>query len=250
MKKKLALSFMILFVVLFSGCGDKKETRIYFESYNKLENSMGSTRGDDYTFEVDNKRYEVMNGYTAEHLQIIDKDENNGYKLIMADSDSKEIFSVTTEKEYEVKAVRECTDTDGKVYILYSKWDTMNGKLSLKDLKSTQILEMDMNRFNVKKQHDFGVLAVVLTVNNGYVYTMEDGRVYRKLINETGNRECMADLGFRGVPDGEEIAKLIFRTEPDGIKVIAAVPVKVIHFINKKVVLSDIKYTDKPMESK
>jgi hypothetical protein len=250
MKKRLALSFMILLAVLFSGCADKKATRIYFESYNKLENSKGSTQGDEYIFEVDNKRYQVMNGYMAYQFQIIDMDEDNGYKLIMADSDRKEIFSLLTEKEYEVGAVRACTDTDGKVYILYSKWDTMIGNLFLEDLKSTQILEMDMDRFKVKNQYDFGAQVVVLIVNNGYVYTMEDGRIYRKLINETGNKECMADLGFRGVPDVEEIGSLTFIIEPDGIKVTAFVPDEENEYRRKKVELSDIKYTDKPTESK
>ncbi|TCL60988.1 hypothetical protein EDD76_10185 [Kineothrix alysoides] len=194
MKKKLALSLMILFEVLFSGCADKNATSIHFKSYNKLENSKGSTRGGDYTFEVENKRYEVMDGYTAEYLQIAGEDEDNGYKLIMVDSVRKEIFSLLTEKEYKVEAVRECTDTDGKVYILYSKWDTDIGNLFLEDLKSTHILEMDMNRFKVKNQYDFGAQILVLTVNKGYVYTMEDGRVYRKLINEMSHKECMADF--------------------------------------------------------
>jgi hypothetical protein len=250
MKKKLALNLIILFALLLSGCADKNATNIYFESYNKLENSKGSTRGDDYIFEVENKRYQVMNGYTADQLQIIDGDEDTRYKLIMVDSNRKIIFSLITEKEYEVEAVRECTDTDGKVYILYSKWDTMIGNLFLEDLKSTHILEMDMDRFKVKKQYDFGAHVIVLTVHKGYVYTMEDGRIYRKLINETGNKECMADLGFRGVPDVEEIGSLTFIIEPDGIKVTAFVPDEENEYRRKKVELSDIKYTDKPMESK
>jgi hypothetical protein len=250
MKKRLVLSLMILFAVLFSACGDKEDTLIYFESYNQLENPEGLNLGGDYTFEVDNKRYEVMDGYTARQLQIIDKDEDNGYKLIMVDSERKIIFSLITEKEYEVEAVRECTDTDGKVYILYSKWDTMIGNLFLEDLKRTHILEMDMDRFKVKKQYDFGSQVLVLTVNNGYVYTMEDGRIYRKLINETGNKECMADLGFRGVPDVEEIGTLIFSTELDGIKVTAFVKDEEKKYIRKEVELSNIKYMDKPMESK
>ncbi|TCL60984.1 hypothetical protein EDD76_10181 [Kineothrix alysoides] len=250
MKKKLALNLMVLFVVLFSGCADKNETLIYFISYNQLENPAGPNLGGDYTFEVENKRYEVMDGYTAEHLQITDDDEDNRYKLIMADSDRKEIFSLITEKEYKVEAVRECTDTDGKVYILYSKWDTDIGNLFLEDLKSTHILEMDMDCFKVKKQYDFGAQVLVLTINNGYVYTMEDGRIYRKLINETGNKECMADLGFIGVPNIEEFYKLIFRTEPDGIKVIAVVPDEESEYGINKVELSNIKYTDKSMESK
>ncbi|TCL60983.1 hypothetical protein EDD76_10180 [Kineothrix alysoides] len=250
MKKILVLSFMILFAVLFSGCGDKEATLIYFKSYNQLENSKGSAQGDDYIFEVENKRYQVMNGYTAHQLQIIGKDVDNGYKLIMADSDKKVIFSLITEKEYEVTAVRECTDTDGKVYILYSKWDTMIGNLFLEDLKSTQILEMDMDNFKVKKQYDFGAQVLVLTVNEGYVYTMEDGRIYRKLINETGNKDCMADLGFRGVPDVEEIGTLIFSTELDGIRVTAIIKDEESEYGRSKVELSNMKYTDKSMESK
>ncbi|TCL60985.1 hypothetical protein EDD76_10182 [Kineothrix alysoides] len=250
MKKILALSLMILFVVLFSGCGDKRATLIYFESYNKLENSKGSTLGGDYTFEVDNQRYQVMNGYTADQLQVLDGDEDIRYKLIMLDSDRKIIFSLITEKEYEVKAVREFTDTDGKVYILYSKWDTMIGNLFLEDLKSTHILEMDMDSFKVKKKYDFGAQVIVLTVNEGYVYTMEDGRVYRKLINETGNKECMADLGFRGIPDVAKFVSMTFITEVDGIKVIADVRDEENKHDFKNVELSDIKYTDKPMESK
>jgi hypothetical protein len=250
MKKRLALSFMILLAVLFSGCADKNATSIHFESYNQLENPEGPNLGGDYTFEVENKRYEVMNGYTAEQLQVIDRDEDTRYKLIMLDSERKIIFSFITEKEYEVKAVRECTDTDDKVYILYSKWDTDIGNLFLEDLKSTQILEMDMDRFKVKNQYDFGAQVVVLIVNNGYVYTMEDGRIYRKLINETGNKECMADLGFRGVPDVEEIGSLTFIIEPDGIKITAFVPDEENEYRRKKVEWSDIKYTDKPMESK
>ncbi|TCL60987.1 hypothetical protein EDD76_10184 [Kineothrix alysoides] len=250
MKKNLALSLMILFALLFSSCADKNETLIYFESYNQLENPAGPTWGGDFTFEVENKRYEVMDGYTAEHLQIMDKDEDTRYKLIMVDSDRKVIFSRITEREYEVKAVREYTDTDGKVYILYSKWDTMIGNLFLEDLKSTQILEMDMDRFKVKKQYDFGAQILVLTVNKGYVYTMEDGRIYRKLINETGNKECMADLGFRGVPNIEKIGTLVFEIEPDGIKVIADAHDEETKYGFKNIELSDIKYTDKPMESK
>ncbi|WP_132038477.1 hypothetical protein [Kineothrix alysoides] len=249
MKKNLALSLMILFVALFSGCADKNETLIYLESYNELEHPTGPSLGGDFTFEVENKRYEVMNGYTAEQLQVIDRDEDTRYKLVMLDSERKIIFSLITEKEYEVKAVREFTDTDGKVYILYSKWDTMIGNLFLENLKSTHILEMDMDRFKVKKQYDLGAQVIVLTVNNGYVYTMEDGRLYRKLINETGNKECVADLGFRGVPNIEEIDSLIFEVEPDGIKVTAVVPDEETKYSFKNIELSDIKYADKPMES-
>jgi hypothetical protein len=250
MKKNLALSLMILFVALFSGCGDKEATLIYFESYNQLENPAGPNLGGDYTFEVENKRYEVMDGYTADQLQVLDGDEDIRYKLIMLDSDRKIIFSLLTEKEYEVEAVRACTDTDGKVYILYSKWDTMIGNLFPEDLKSTHILEMDMDRFKVKKQYDFGVQVLVLTINNGYVYTMEDGRIYRKLINETGNKDCMADLGFRGIPDVEEIITLVFEIEQDGIKVIADAHDEETKYGFKNIELSDIKYTDKPMESR
>ncbi|TCL60990.1 hypothetical protein EDD76_10187 [Kineothrix alysoides] len=238
-----------IFIMLFlAGCGMRTGTLIYFESYNELEHPAGPSLGGDYTFEVDNKRYEVMNGYTAEQLQIIDRNEDTRYKLIMLDSDRKEIFSLITEKEYEVKAVRECTDTDGKVYILYSKWDTDIGNLYVDELKSSHILEMDMDRFKVKKQYDFGVQVIVLTVNNGYVYTMEDGRVYRKLIDETGNKECMVDLGFRGVPKEEELGSLTFNIKNDGIEVRAHIPDDTSISKYTEEILADIKYPDKPIE--
>lgn len=262
--KKLIVSIILLCTMGLSGCGDKQLTLIYFTDYNQLENPEGKYRsGDEFTFQVNGKRYEVMDGYAAEYLRIIKENEDNVYKLIMADSSRRVVFSMVTKKEgrtvekdgkniegpYEIEAVRECTDIDDKIYILYSKYDTMIGNLFIEDLKSTHILEMDMDNYIVKQQYDFGKSVVVLTIHDGYVYTMEAGKVYRELLGQTGNKECMADLGFRGMPDIKEIDGLTFSTEVDGIKVIATVPDDQNEYIYKNIVLADIKYTDSPIES-
>ncbi len=264
MKKKLIICSMILLTLLLSGCGDNDLTFIYFESYNQLENPVGEYQsGGEYTFEANNKRYEVMDGYTASELQIIGKDEDNIYKLIMTDSERNIIFSMITEKEcetlyrvgetientYKLEAVRGCTDTDGKMYILYSKYDTIKASMHIKKLKSTHILEMDMENYKVAKKYSFGESIVVLTVHDGYVYTIEDGRIYRELLGQTENKECMADLGFRGTLKVKKIKYLTFSIKMDGIEVVASVPDDESEYGYRDIVLSDMKYTDQPIES-
>ena len=250
MKRRILISFIFLFTLLLSGCADKNLTVVHFESYNQLENPKGVYRsGDEFTFEINQQRYEVMDGYAAEYLRLIKEDEDNRYKLVMVNSKRNVVFSMITEKNCVSEAVRECTDTDGKVYILYSKWDSAIGNLFLEDLKSTHILKMDMINYTVTKQYDFGESVVVLTVHDGYVYTMEDGRVYRELLGETGNKECMADLGFRGMPNVEQFAGLTFRTEADGIKIIAGVKDEEKGYGYKSYQLAYVKHTDSPIES-
>ena len=259
------INFILLFIILLSGCGGKNLTPIYFESYNQLENPIGEYQsGGEYTFEVNHKRYDVMDGYAAEEIRIIGEDEDNIYKLIMTDSERNIIFSMITEKEcetfyrdgktientYKIEAVRGCTDTDGKVYIQYSKYDTIIGSMHIEKLKSTHILEMDMENYKVKQKYNFGESIVVLTVHDGYVYTMEDGRIYRELLGETGNQECMADLGFQGTPNIKIFKALRFKIELDGIKVIATIPDDEIKYRHEQVVLSDMKYTEQPIENK
>ena len=264
MKKGILISFVFLFTLLLYGCADKNLTLLYFESYNELEDfAYEYHSGDDYNFEVNQQRYKVMHGYLAERTTIIGEDENNKDKLILTDSNNKILSTIMTEieyttfkhlgetikREYDTESIRECTDTDGKVYILYSKYDTAIGNLFLEDLKSTHILKMDMINYTVTKQYDFGESVVVLTVHDGYVYTMEDGRVYRELLGETGNKECMADLGFRGMPNVEQFAGLTFRTEADGIKIIAEVKDEEKGYGYKSYELVHVKYTDSPIES-
>ena len=250
MKRRILISFIFLFTLLLSGCADKNLTVVHFESYNQLENPKGVYRsGDEFTFEINQQRYEVMDGYAAEYLRLIKEDEDNRYKLVMVNSKRNVVFSMITEKNCVSEAVRECTDTDGKVYILYSKWDSAIGNLFLEDLKSTHILKMDMINYTVTKQYDFGESIVVITIHDGYVYTMEDGRVYRELLGQTGSKECMADLGFRGMPNIEEFASLTFSTEVDCLKVIATIIEDSEEYSYKDVTLADVKYTDSPIES-
>ena len=250
MKRRILISFIFLFTLLLSGCADKNLTVVHFESYNQLENPKGVYRsGDEFTFEINQQRYEVMDGYAAEYLRLIKEDEDNRYKLVMVNSKRNVVFSMITEKNCVSEAVRECTDTDGKVYILYSKWDSAIGNLFLEDLKSTHILKMDMINYTVTKQYDFGKSIVVITIHDGYVYTMEDGRVYRELLGQTGSKECMADLGFRGMPNFKEIKYLTFSTLEDGIEIIASLPDDESNYGYRDVVSADIKYTDSPIES-
>ena len=262
--KKWIVSFILIFTVFMCGCGEKQLTLINFESYNQLENPEGEYHsGDEYIFEVNQQRYKIMHGYLAERLNIIGEDEDNQDKLILTYSNRKALSTIMTEKEYEAytkegkplkkeydtESIRECTDTDGKVYILYSKYDTAIGNLFLEDLKSTHILKMDMINYTVTKQYDFGESIAVITIHDGYVYTMEDGRVYRELLGETGNKECMADLGFRGMPNVEQFAGLTFRTEADGIKIIAGVKDEEKGYGYKSYQLAYVKHTDSPIES-
>ena len=262
--KKLIISLILLSTVLISGCGDKNLTLINFTSYNQLENPIGEYQsGDEYIFEVNQQRYKVMHGYLAEHLQIIGEDNDNKYKLILVDSNRKKLCTINTEKEYEtlmrdgktnekeydIESIRECTDTDGNVYILYSEYDTLIGNMFIEDLKSTHILEMDMDKYKVKQEYVFGESIVVLTVHDGYVYTMEDGRIYRELLGETGKQEYMADLGFRGTPNVSKIDIITFRTKTDGIKVTASIPDDKNKYSFKSVELLYMKYIDQPIES-
>ena len=264
MKRRILISFIFLFTLLLSGCADKNLTVVHFESYNELEDFENEYHSvDDYNFEVDQQRYKIMRGYLAERLNIIGEDEDNQYKLILTYPNRKVLSTIMTQseyttfqkdgktikREYSIEAIRECTDTDKTVYILYSKWDTTIGNLFLEDLKSTHILKMDMINYTVTQEYDFGESIVVITIHDGYVYTMEDGRVYRELLGQTGSKECMADLGFRGMPNIEEFASLTFSTEVDCLKVIATIIEDSEEYSYKDVTLADVKYTDSPIES-
>ena len=262
--KKRIISLIFLFMILLYGCGDKNFTHIVFESYNELEDFEYEYHSrDKYNFEVNQQRYKIMHGSLAEQITIIRKDENNKDKLILMGTNNKILSTIMTEieyttfkhlgktikREYGTESIRECTDIDGKIYILYSKYDTDIGNLFLEELKSTHILEMDMDNYTVTKQYDFGESVAVITIHDGFVYTMEDGRVYRELLGQTGSKECMADLGFRGMPDVEQFAGLTFRTEADGIKIIAEVKDEEKGYGYKSYELVHVKYTDSPIES-
>lgn len=246
--KKIELFVIIILVATFvSGCGGKRLTVVYFEPYNDLEEQHS---GADFKFKANEQTYMVMTGNEAASNKIIESDENSSYKVIMTDSGNNIVFSLSTEKDYDVDSPRECTDTDGKVYIFYSKWKSMLGRGAsyIEDLKSTHILEMDMDNMEVKKQYDYGESIVVISVHDGYVYTMEGGLVYRALLERPEDKECMADLGFRGMPDFDIIRWLGFCTKINGIQVIATTPDKEAEYGYRDIVLADIKYTDEPIE--
>ena len=248
-KRKYMFSFMLVLAILLSGCGDKNLTLLYFESYDELQNPKEDYHsGDEYIFEVDGKRYKVMHGYLAEQLKLIEEKEDNRYKILITDGDLNQLFSMITKREYAIEAIRECSDTNGKVYILYSNWDSDIGNLFLEELKSTHVLELDMQQMEIKKEYEFGESILVLSIHDGYAYTMEDGRVYRELLDKSGKKECMADLGFRGMPDIIEMEKLSFYKEAYGIKIVKAVRDKE-NYSFRNVIIADIKYTDEPIET-
>ena len=246
MRLKILVPGFVITILCLTGCltaRDKTGTMIRFESYNQLENPPGKSSGDDFTFDYNGQRYEVMNGYTANYLQIIEKSEDNRYKLVMADSNREKLFSIITEKEYEVEAVRECTDTDGTVYLFYSKWDAEIRNLFLDDLISSHILQMNMDNYTLQQEYVFPEEVIVLTVHDGYVYTVEDGRIYRSLLPDGTDKECMADLGYRGIPKEEVIDSVRFCTEAEGIVVKMWRTDE-----DREITAADFKYTDPPME--
>lgn len=247
--KRIFVLEIILIMLFLTGCNNNTGTSFSFESYNQLENPLGKRQSNnEFTFEVDNKRYEVMNRYTAKYLKIAGWDKDNKYKLIIADSDRKEIFSMDTEKKYKIEAVRECTDTDGKVYIFYSKWDNHTKNLYLDDLISTHILEMDMKELKVNKQYDFGPEVLVLTVHDGYLYSVEYGTIYRSKIEDLTKKEYVADLGYRGIPRKLLYKELKFDITDEGIDVRAIIPNINSSTKYSEGLIENIKYADLPAE--
>ena len=254
MRKKLVIVPLLITVCMFvflTGCFVIKrehKTLINFKSYNQLEMQPGQEFSEDFLCEIDGKRYEVMDGYAAKHFQIIEDSEDNQYKLLLVDSDRKELFTIMTERNYEIEAVRECTDTDGEVYLFYSKWNTEIGNLFLDELQSSHILQMNMENYTLQQEYVFPEEVIVLTIHDGYVYTVEDGRIYRSLLQDGTDKECMADLGYRGIPKEKDIGTISFCTEKDGIVVEIWIPDENNEYVKKKVIAADFKYTDPPME--
>ena len=106
-----------------------------------------------------------------------------------------------------------------------------------------------MDKFTVKKQYDFGAQVIVVSVYDGYVYFVEDGRVYRSKIEKLSEKECMADLGYRGIPNSNLLRSFGFIIKSDGIEIITFVPDEKKHGGPSKCILEDIKYTDEPIEN-
>ena len=243
MKKFVILGLLIMVLSHVGGCRDGSGMQIDFESYNELENPLGENGSGIFPFEMEHERYELLNGHYAEIFGAIEEGENNRYKLVLVDSDRQELFTTITEKQYQLKAIRECTDIDGTMYLLYSKWDPTVQCLYLDDLKSTHILQMDMNNYTMQQEYIFPKEVIVLSIYDGYVYTIENGRIYRSLLQDGTDKECMADLGYRGIPTKEKIDTAFFYTKADGIVVKMWRTGE-----GEEIIAADFKYTDSPME--
>lgn len=247
--KRIFVLEIILIMLFLTGCNyNERGTCIVFNEYNQLDNKMEQLY---YLsqFEFKNKRYQVMTGAEADQLNIIETDENRDYKLVIVDSDNKVLSSMMTEKQYYIDALHVCTDIDGRVYILYSKWDSGWHGIYFPEFRSSHILEMDMENFKVKNQYDFGAEKMVLTVYDSYVYFVEDGRVYRSKIKKLSEKECMADLGYRGFPNPKLLRTFYFIIKSDGIEISVFVPDKKEDNNVSECIIADIKYTDEPIES-
>ena len=243
MKKIILVTIMMTILFRVGGCTDARGTEINFESYIQESNPPGESEGDDFTFTADGTRYEVMNGYTADNLDIIERSEDNQHKLVMAGPDREVIFMGVSDEENGIEAVRACVDTDGKVYLFYSNWYKELRNLFLDDLTSSHILQMNMDDYTVQNEYNFPQEILVLTVRDGYVYTVENGRIYRSVLLDGSNRECLADLGYRGIPDREKMTDINFYIEIDGIAVKMWKTGE-----EEEIIAADFKYTDPPME--
>lgn len=251
MKKRTFFFCIAILMITLSGCAHKILTDIYFESYNELEDTQESIyERYGFVFSAYGRRYKILTGDDAEHLKYTDEDKQNQYKIMIANEAKEIIFSLDTDSEYSINGIRECTDSDGKIYVMYSKYDASFSSMYIDELKSTYVLEMfiDKNTVNIKKQYYFGPAIVVITIRNGYIYTMEDGRIYRKMLDGTGKKECMADLGFRGMPDPQIITELYFQTGTSGIEVNANYLINKEEYTIINKVIADVGYKDQPIE--
>ena len=204
--------------------------------------------GNEFTFQVDGKRYEVMSGLIARSLRLVNDDEMPGYQLLVFDEERNLVLSTSTERGHSMDPIRAYVDIDGKVYIVFSNWDTGLGTRYLDELMSSHILEINMENFTVENRYDFGAGILALTVHDGYVYTLEDGRIYRSKTDNLEEKECMADLGYRGIPNGKKIEDLNFNVKIDGVEVMGYIPDDETLIGVREETLAYIKYTDEPIE--
>lgn len=226
-------------------------TDTYYQNFDEIKGKKKDVyKDEDYVFEVKDKKYTIMSGVVAQKLGLIEKSDSNLYQLLLFDEKQNLIFSKMTTKEYNIKTIRECSDTDGSTYIFYSKYDMSQKNPCIENLKNTYVMEIDIDNCEIRKEYEFGPFVMVLSIHDGYVYTLEDGRIFKKLLGDTQRGDCIKDLRFRGSPDIEEYSALTFLTESDGIKISADVllPVTLYSFLSEE--LYEIKYTDTPIKIK
>lgn len=213
-------SLLICIMLLLTSCGEKLETTIYFFCSNEIDHLQDVVIPEVFPFEANHQKYEVMSDWSAENIRDIGDQENDGTWLYMLDEQQNIVFTYDTGETYPLYSIHANEDIDGKVYIMYYPLCSDGVGISYyEDYVSSHILELDIKSFEVKNKYDFEKGTMVITVQNGYAFFIEDGRVYRMLLSGDGEKECMADLGYRGLPQNKDVSDIYVYVEENYIKV-------------------------------